>query len=222
MSVLERLASSLGRRDEVPNQELARDLAAHADRVGIAEVAAHLTSKDRGVAADCVKVLDEIGQRDAHLIAPFADAFVALLDSKNNRLVWGAMSALSSVATVDARAVFAHRAKIIAAIEGGSVITVDNGIATLARVAAASPGYRRELWPRLAEHLRECRAKELGQHAETIAVAADAARSPEFVALLESRLPELSSAQAARVKRVIKVHAAARPGPQSRASPNSR
>ena len=32
VSILNRLASSLGRRDEVPNQELARDLAAKKDK----------------------------------------------------------------------------------------------------------------------------------------------------------------------------------------------
>ena len=42
MSVLNRLATSLGRRDEVPNQELARDLAAKKDKVGVREIAENL------------------------------------------------------------------------------------------------------------------------------------------------------------------------------------
>ncbi len=39
MSVLNRLACSQGRRDEVPNQELAHALAATEDREGIREIA---------------------------------------------------------------------------------------------------------------------------------------------------------------------------------------
>ena len=53
MSVLNRLASSLGRRDEVPNQELARDLAVKKDKKGIQEIAANLWNKDKSIQADC-------------------------------------------------------------------------------------------------------------------------------------------------------------------------
>ena len=42
MSVIDKLAYSLGRRDEVPNQELARDLAAKRDKAGIREIAENL------------------------------------------------------------------------------------------------------------------------------------------------------------------------------------
>ena len=60
MSLLNRLASSLGRRDEIPNQELARDLAAKKDSKGIHEIAENLWSKDRHIQAYCIKVLYEI------------------------------------------------------------------------------------------------------------------------------------------------------------------
>jgi len=42
MSVLHRLASSQGRRDDVPNQELARELAAARDHNAIRELVAYL------------------------------------------------------------------------------------------------------------------------------------------------------------------------------------
>jgi len=46
MSILDRLAHSLGRRDEVPNQELARELAAKKNKAGIKEIAENLWNKD--------------------------------------------------------------------------------------------------------------------------------------------------------------------------------
>ena len=61
VSVLNRLASSLGRRDEVPNQELARDLAGKKDKAGVREIAENLWNKDKNIQADCIKVLYEIG-----------------------------------------------------------------------------------------------------------------------------------------------------------------
>ena len=61
MSVLNRLASSLGRHDEIPNQELARNLAAKKDKAGIREIAENLWNKEKNIQADCIKVLYEIG-----------------------------------------------------------------------------------------------------------------------------------------------------------------
>jgi hypothetical protein len=61
MSTLDKLAHSLGRRDEVPNQELARELAAKKDKKGIREVAENLWHKDKNIQADCIKVLYEVG-----------------------------------------------------------------------------------------------------------------------------------------------------------------
>lgn len=61
MSVLQELSSSLGRRDQVPNQELAKVLAEHEDRAGIQEIAEGLWHEEKNVRSDCIKVLYEIG-----------------------------------------------------------------------------------------------------------------------------------------------------------------
>src|SRR2546422_884291 len=100
MSALEKIASMQGRRDEVPNQELAKELAAKADRKGIKEIADNLWNKDKNIQADCIKVLYEIGYLKPELIGGYVSDFVKLLSSKNNRLVWGAMTALTTVAEI--------------------------------------------------------------------------------------------------------------------------
>ena len=126
MSVLDRLACALGRRDELPNQELARDLAAARDQPGIRLLAENLANPDPAVQADCLKVLYEIGFLAPELIAPYADDFLGLLRSRSNRLVWGAMIALGTIAALRAETLFQHRAEILRAMQTGSVITVDN------------------------------------------------------------------------------------------------
>src|SRR6476620_381055 len=98
MSALNRLAFSLGRRDEIPNQEVSRYLAARKDSKGIQEIVENLWNKDRNIQADCIKVLYEIGSIEPKLIADYAEDFVKLLRTKNNRLVWGGMTALAEVA----------------------------------------------------------------------------------------------------------------------------
>src|ERR1041385_2263620 len=108
MSVLSQLASSLGRRDEIPNQELARHLAEERDKTAIQEIVENLWNKDKNIQADCIKVLYEIGSIEPKLISDYGGEFAKLLRSKNNRLLWGGMTALAEVAKVDPDAVFKH------------------------------------------------------------------------------------------------------------------
>jgi len=204
MSVLNRLASSVGRPDEIPNQELARDLAARKDKAGIREMAENLWNKDKKIRADCIKVLYEIGAIEPKLIADYAEEFVKLLRSKNNRLVWGGMTALNEVAKADPDVVFKYLDEIKKAKETGSVITVDNAVSTLAYTAAATDTYNKAIFPYLLKHLSGCRPKEVPQHAEKTLPAVNSSNKADFIKVLEKRMEDLSGSGLARVKKVIK------------------
>lgn len=69
MSILNQLASSQNRRDEVSNQELARDLATKKDKAGIREVVENLWNKDKKISSDWIKVLYEIAKEERVLPA---------------------------------------------------------------------------------------------------------------------------------------------------------
>lgn len=209
MSVLERIACFQGRRDEVPNQELAKHLVQTKDHAGIQEIAANLWHKDVNVRSDCLKVLYEVGYLDPTLIAGYAGDFLKLLQSKSNRLVWGAMITLATIAGLQADELFRHRAEIQQAMAAGSVITVDAAVKALATVASKTEAYRQELFPHLLRHLETCRPKDVPQHAESMLIAVDPSHSAAFVAVLERRLPDLSGSQAARVRKVIRAAKAA-------------
>jgi hypothetical protein len=204
MSVLNRLASSLDRRDEVPNQELARDLASNRDKAGIREIAENLWNKDKNIQADCIKVLYEIGYLEPELITDYTEDFAKCLKSKNNRLVWGGMTALAEVAKANPNAVFKYVELIKKAKETGSVITVDNAIPALAYTAAANDMYNKDIFPYLLKHLAGCRPKEVPQHSEKTLPAVNAGNKLEFINILEKRMEDLSGPGLARVKKVIK------------------
>jgi len=204
MSVLNRIAASQGRRDETPNRELACDLAERGDHDGIRELVANLDHADQNVRSDCLKTLYEVGYLRPELIAGYADEFLRLLRDRNNRMVWGSMLALSTIAPLRAGDLFQHRAEIQAITAEGSVITVDNGIKILATLASADARYRDELFPFLLHHLEITRPKDVPQHAEAILQAVDAAHGDAFVAALETRMVAMSASQASRLKRVIK------------------
>ena len=205
MSILNRLAHSLGRRDEVPNQELARDLAAKKNKAGINEIVENLSNRDKNIQADCIKVLYEVGVIEPDLIADYAEDFVKLLRSKNNRLAWGGMTALAEVAKANPEAVFKNLDAIKKAKETGSVITVDNAISTLAYTAAASDKYSVSIFPYLLDHLSNCRPKEVPQHSEKTLPAVNASNKADFIKVLEKRMEDLSGGGLARVKKAIKL-----------------
>ena len=202
-SVLDRIAFYQNRRDQVPNQELARQLAGADNRQGIREIADNLSNRNPRVRSDCLKVLYEVGYIEPVLIAEHVEGFLALLHDRNNRLVWGAMIALSTIADLKSAAIGRHAEEIMTIMDSGSVITVDNGVTTLAGVASKEPRLRKKLVAYLFEHLRTCRPKDVPQHAEKTLLAVDRQARAEFITVLNGRLPELSPSQAKRVNAVI-------------------
>jgi hypothetical protein len=204
MSVLDRIAHFQNRRDEVPNQELARELASKKDRAGIREIAENLWNKDKGIQADCIKMLYEVGYLDQSLIADYVEDFIKLLKSKNNRLVWGGMIALGTIAELKADVIFLHLGDIRQAMESGSVITLDNGVQTLARSASRSEKYSRDIFPYLLQHLKTCRPKDIAQHSEKTLPAVNSSNKKQFIAMLEKRTDDLSGSALSRVKKVMK------------------
>jgi len=199
--MIEFLACKLGRNDELPNIELAERLCANEDKDGIRDIATGLESNDTAVASDCIKVLYEIGRRKPELIADLADVFISGLSNKNNRLVWGCMTALAYVAPVNPKAVFDRLPEVIAAYNKGSTITIDNSISVFAWLCAANEDYQKAVFPILLDHLANCRAKEIPQHAERMAVCIDAGNKGSFLKALDARDNELSDAQKTRLEK---------------------
>ncbi len=204
MSVLNRTRLLQGRRDDVPNQQLAKELAQAKDKQGVREIAEHLADDNPRVRSDCIKVLYEIGYLDPALIAGYTDRFLKTLDSKDNRLVWGGMIALSTVAALAAKDLYTHRQEIMRAIDKGSVITQDNGVKTLALIASSRSASQDDVFPYLLRHLSTCRPKDVAQRSEMTLASVTSRNKGAFVRVLEQRLSDLSSSQQSRVKRVLK------------------
>ena len=204
MSVLNKLASSLDRSDETPNQELARELVETQNTAGTDELVQNLANPDRAVRFDCIKVLYEVGYTRPELVAAYVDDFLRLLSSPDNRLVWGGMLALSTVADLKAEELFRHIAEIENVMDRGSVITIDAGVVTLAKIAAVKEDYNQAVFPYLLNHLQTCRPKDVPQHAEKALLAVNVTNKERFTAVITARLPELSAAQAGRIRRVLR------------------
>ena len=201
---LEKIAFNLGRNDEEPNIILANELYNSRSKKEIKEIVDGLYNDNEQIANDCIKVLYEIGERDPNLIAEYVLNFIKLLGGKNNRLIWGSMTALAKIASLKAKEIYENLEVIIKAYEKGSVITVDNSISVFAEICSRNTEYEKVVFPIIAKHLRECRPKEVPQHCERAIVCINKNNANEFVKILKERINVLSETQQKRVSKIIR------------------
>lgn len=171
---------------------------------GIWEIAANLSNRNALIQGDCLKALYEIGHRKPELIADYDHNFIKLLYSCVNRLVWGAMIALSTIAQIKAEKHFPEVNRIKKTMENGSVITVDAGVKALAKIATAKKDFAEEIVPFLLEHVREYRTKEVPQHAESTLIAINGENVEPFKRILVERQEAMTPPQAKRIASILK------------------
>jgi hypothetical protein len=204
MSVLKNIAYYQNRRDEVPNQEVAKELAQTRNAADIREIVQNLSNKEPNVQSDCLKVLYELGYLAPELIAEYVDEFIKLLGHPNNRMVWGGMIAISTIAGLQADAIFPHVAEIKKTMETGSVITNDAGMRALAKIAARNEEYRDSIVPTLFDRFKNSRPVDAPRYAEFILGAIDRTNKAEFSGLLLKWITSASGSRLARLRKVLK------------------
>lgn len=191
MSILEKLASSLNRRDELPNQALAQEIVQKEDVEAIQELVTNLSNK-KAIQNDCIKVLYEIGSQKPALITNYLDEFVKHLSSRNNRLQWGAMMALNAIANERPGEVHAMLPTILSASDGGSVITKDHAVNILIKLCSIE-GYADNAFSLLTEQLLKSPVNQLPMYAERALTIVNKDRRGLFVDTLGSRLGDIGA-----------------------------
>ncbi|MCF3109162.1 hypothetical protein LL912_10265 [Niabella sp. CC-SYL272] len=204
MSIIAQLATSMGRNDEVPNQELATQIAITNNKKAVRELVENLSNKNKDIQHDCIKTLYEVGNLKPTLIAPYFSDFIRLLGSKNNRLQWGAMAALNYIAAENSKAVFQALPAMAAAAEGGSVITRDHFVAILIRLCAVKQ-YAAGAFSLLNEQLGYCPANQLPMYAENAVSIINEHNKAAFIQTLSARLNDFEKeSKRKRVEKVLK------------------
>ena len=205
MSVLDQLATALGRRDEVPNQELAQRIVRERNAAAVQELVENLEHQNKAIPSDCIKVLYEIGAANPDLIAKYYKEFGKLLESKNNRLVWGAMIALDTIVLKQPKGVHGMLSKILKTADtSGSVIARDHAVGILAKLATLKP-YRRDCVALLIEQLMSCPDNQFPMYVEMSAPVIDADSREKFRKVIEKRSRDLDKeSQKKRVGKVLK------------------
>jgi hypothetical protein len=204
MSVLNSLASSLGRKDQGPNDDLARKIVLSNNKKQVQELVDNLYSKNRNIQNDCIKVLYEIGELKPELIAEYDKVFLDLLSNKNNRMIWGAMHALDAIAFSAPKQIYRNLSKIIDAVDKGSVITKDHGVGILIKLAGEK-SYTDTSLTLLLEILKSCATNQLPMYAENSIPVITKKYKKDFVMVLTSRLNDVDKdSKRKRVEKVIR------------------
>lgn len=204
MTVINKLASSQGERGEAANEALAAGIINTKDQKALTELFELLNHKDKAIQSDSVKVIYEVAEQMPELVAKHSKALVALLDSRNNRLQWGAMTALHAIAGEDPKTVYTSLAKIIAVADKGSVITNDHCVGILIALCKHK-AYRPEAFALLLERLLKSPVNQLPMYAENALAVIDAGSKAAFLKVLNGRLGEIDKeSKRKRVEKVIK------------------
>jgi hypothetical protein len=204
MTVLDKLATSLNRNDEIPNQELAKQIVQENDKKAIKELVSNLNNPNKNIQSDCIKVLYEIGERKPSLIAEYANEFISLLDKNNNRLIWGAMTALDALTIENPTTVYLGLAKIIESANKGSVITKDHAINILIKLCSVKQ-YSEEAFALLIEQLKSSSTNQLPMYSENAAkIINNKSKADVFINVLSSRLDQVEKeSKRKRIEKVI-------------------
>lgn len=204
MSWIDFIAYNRNIRGEEPNKELAKELIESNSLEGIKEIADYLHDKNKSIASDCIAVLYNVGYIEPKLIAGYADIFLDLLNSKNNRMVWGGMIALSTIAEIKAELLFSKVDYLLDITRNGSLITQIHGINTFIKLSLCKNDYKEKLLPVLFDYLDKCRPIDFGKRVElTLSVIESEEEKDTFEKIIHRKSTDLSDSQRKKLKTII-------------------
>ena len=204
MTIIDKLATSINRRDEIPNQELAKQIAGSNDKKAVKELIDNLRNKNKDIQNDCIKVIYEIGAVKPNLVADFSKELIELLDNKNNRLQWGAMIALDTITNEIPKTIYEALGKIIDVADKGSVITNDHCVGILIKLCGIKE-YAEDTFSLLNERLKISPTNQLPMYAENALPIINEKNKTTFIKTLSSRLADIEKdTKRIRVEKVIK------------------
>jgi len=202
MSILSRLASATGDKAQTANTAAAKYIADRDDTHALGELIHHLEDKRKELRYDCIKTLYEVAYLKPQLVAEYAETFVILLQHKDNRMQWGAMTLLSALVPLRGELLFRHLNEIIETARKGSVITMDHCINILASLSSKKD-YQPVTFPALLSLLSSAPDNQAPSYAEKIAAVIIPSFKPEMIEILEGRVQNI--VPESKQKRVAKV-----------------
>ncbi|WP_118951408.1 hypothetical protein [Taibaiella helva] len=201
-NILEQLAAASGQREQDRNIAMAQQIAAAKDKKAVKTLIEGLEHKTKALRHDCIKTLYETAALAPELISPYTQQFLQLLDNKDNRLQWGAMTVLSAIAPLVLPLLYEALPRLVAVADAGSVITRDHLVRILVSLAGKT-AYAADAVPLLLEQLLQAPANQAPSYAEQALPVIGPADKEKFRQVLHTRLDDME--QESKRKRIEKV-----------------
>jgi hypothetical protein len=205
--LLNRLAVSMSRTDEMPNLELAADLVLYEDAQAVGLLVGVVERHDLEHAPDAARVLCEVGLRAPHLLLEHAERLLALCDESQRDVLPYTMYAFSPVAHRHAEALWDMRDlfwSALADLSQPADMAQAGAVRLLSALCAAGPDYARTLAGGLVDLLGKCMPKDVAFFAEAVLPALGTAHSHRAKPVLDRRMKELTPAEVARLRRAVR------------------
>jgi len=205
MPIAHRLASALKRKDQAPNIELAIDIVEAEDCEATRELAELLATGTKSQRHEALKVLYEIGYREPAMLAPHIELLFDELDSSNNRTLWGAMIALSTLVAANPTRIMKGIDQLMDAAERSSVIAKYHMVKILVALAAL-PRHHNEVMPHLFQMVESAAINQFPTYAERAAeVLIQPSEAKRLITLIEARhFPANHAAKARRMAKLVR------------------
>ena len=171
-----------------------------------------ISNKEPRVKYGCSKTLLLLSEKNPELLCSKWDVFVELLKNENQILKWMAIAVLGNLAAVDRkRQLRGLLPELYGFLSCGQLITANNAIAALGKVARACQDERREITTHLlkVEHYSyvtdECRNIALGKVILSLGVFVDPANaSREVIEFIRRQTTNSRSATAKKAATLLK------------------
>lgn len=161
VAILDRLSSQTGDRTEASNREVAILCLGKPEQ--LAEIARGLEGQDAALAGDCAEVMTLVAEARPDIVAPYAQALAALIASKNTRVRWEAMHALSLLADLQPRVIGRLLPKLLDIVKNDkSVIVRDHAVDAVGKYAKTGRKAAQAARPILIEALTAWDGKQAG------------------------------------------------------------
>ncbi|MDH5716809.1 MAG: hypothetical protein OEZ22_04110 [Spirochaetia bacterium] len=194
-------------RNETPNRELAKELYITNNIDGIKEISEYLFDKNKSIASDCIAVLYEIGYKKPDLISNYLNTFLQLLESKNNRMVWGAMIAIANISTLKAKEIFKNIDIILNVMKNGTLITEVWGIKALVGISSTDDNIKNKLLATIILYLENSRPIDFSSRLEVIIPIITTEKDVKKISnIIKKKQNELNEAQKNKLKTIVNRH----------------
>ncbi len=205
MSILYKLASSLGRRDAEPNQKLAQQIIIRMDTLSVVELIENTANKIENTQADCIDVLSEIAKYKPELLVEYDAFFIQLLNNRNRNLMLGSLAILDYITRLKPHSIYKNLPKILEVADSGLLVSKEHGISILLQLISDEK-YAKEAFGLFLDQFRTCAINLVVKYAEKAAGLIGDTYKAEFVKVLHQRMREVENEiKRDKIMKVIRV-----------------